>query len=82
MSDDLKRVTELRGRLDNLRQRVERAKGALDSTLRRLKEEFGVASLEDAEVELRRMKGQRKSQEKRLSRALREFEKKYGDILK
>ena len=78
----LKKVSQLKERLESMRAEVERAKGSLDSTLRRLSEKFGCSSLGEGEKVLADLKVKRDRLAKKLKRSTEKFERKWGDVLK
>lgn len=52
--DTLKRLAEFKAELDRRRQTKSRLEGSYDNLMKRLKDEFGVDSIEAAEAEIER----------------------------
>ena len=77
--DDLQ---NLRKKVARLKEKVERSKGARDETLRRLHEEFGVDTLVDAKVLLKKIIKKENLGKARFSQALEEFNAKWAERLR
>lgn len=78
-------LSEYRARkraVEKLRREADQSAGALDELLRRLKEEFDCASVEEARKELLRLSKEGQKLEAKYGKAWREFEEKWGEQLK
>jgi predicted translin family RNA/ssDNA-binding protein len=78
---DLERYSELRDRITKMRREADKASGALESLLARLKEEFGCKTLEEAEELLKETQDQLAELEQTFNKSLHKFEKKWSDAL-
>lgn len=78
---DLKKITELREIVEDVKRKASKAEGALERVLAELKEEFNCDSLEDAESLLVTLKKDLEYDEAKSSRLLKIFETKWGDVL-
>lgn len=81
MSDELGKVMRLKEKVEALRSEAERARGALDSVLSRLKDDHGCATIGEAEEKLKTLREKREKGEKALRKATEEFEGRWGDLL-
>lgn len=79
---DLEKVSRLKEQVESLRSEVDRAKGALSSTIRQLKEDFGCDSLEEGRKKLAHLQRSREERAKRVEKARERFERKWGDLLR
>ena len=75
-------MTELKEQLEDLRREVDRGEGALASTLKRITKDFGCKTIEEADEALVRLRKSRDRRGAKLTKALRRFERKFGDDLK
>ncbi len=71
----------LKGQLDKLRTKAQRAEGALEQNLARLQEEHGVATIPEARQKLQRLEKQLREAERTFKSALEEFETQWGELL-
>jgi len=78
---DFKRYLEIKSQVDTANRKVERAKGALESELSRLKKLFGCNTIEDGEKELKRLELKRREAKKTFESELTKFEDKWSDKL-
>ena len=74
-------LSQLRSRLDRLRQDVAKATGALDQVLSQLKGEFGCDDLEEAERKLKALTKEAKTAETVFLDALEEFKSEHSASL-
>lgn len=79
---DLKHLTKLREKVTEMQSEADRAQGALESILTRLKKEFKCNSVAEAEALLEKCGVEIEEIEEEYADALVLFEKKWGDILK
>lgn len=75
---DLNEFQELKDSVDKARRRADRAIGAKEQILARLKSEHGCKTLEQAEALLEKEKRLLSKQERQLDSELQEFKKKWG----
>lgn len=78
---DLKRYLAVKTKVDTLNRKVERAKGALENELSRLKKEFGAKSFEEAKQILAQLESERNKAKKKFEAELSRFEEKWSDKL-
>jgi outer membrane protein TolC len=75
-----KRYQQLKRDVDESRSAAERARGALDATIKTLKEEFKVDNLEQAKEKLAELKQEAATAQKKFDRAFDDYQKKWkGD---
>jgi hypothetical protein len=77
MNQNLTDLTALKRRVDSLKSESDQAKGALDVAMKRLKDEFKCATIEEAEALLVIQEAEAKEAEQRFNTALTEFNKKW-----
>ncbi len=77
----LENISTLKTKITNLQQESDRAQGALDAVLAKVKEEFGCGSLEEGEKHLRALERTMRHKEKVIQKALDEFVEKWGHVL-
>jgi hypothetical protein len=73
---------KLMRRAEELRAAADRARGAADAAMVTLKKRHGVATLDEAEKLLAKLRIEAKSSAAAYARALARFEKKWGDVLR
>lgn len=66
-------------KVEEAQQKVDRAEGALEQLMRRLKDEFKCSSLAKAKVRRKALKQQVKSAEEEYKKASKKFERKWSD---
>lgn len=81
MTIDVDDFDRLRKRVDQLKSERDRARGALDGLRKRLKEEFGCDTSDEAREKLKRMQVRRDKLEKRFAAELAKFEESWGERL-
>lgn len=74
-------ILDLKKKVEELQRRADKAQGALDGLVRRLEEEFGCSTLEEAQILLEEFEQEEKDAEKAFKKAMRKFQKKWGDLL-
>lgn len=79
---DIDRYKKLKADVDRSRRDADRAEGAFNQLMARLKKEFGCDTLEQAEVELAKRKKERDESGERFTEKLADFEETYGEMLK
>lgn len=78
-----KRYQQLKRDVDESRTAAERARGALDATIKTLKEEFKVANIEQAKNKLAALKLEAAVAQKKFEKAFDDYQKKWkGDEAK
>ena len=76
---DVLRYTKLKSDVDRLRREADRAEGVLDDLTKRLKQDFGVETVEEAESLAAKLEKEAAAKEKEYARALVDFEKNWGE---
>jgi len=71
----------LKKKVDDLRNKKERAKGALAQTMETLKETYGCDSLEDAKVLLSRLDDEANEAKTTFDKLMAEFQKEWGHVI-
>ncbi len=79
--DDAKALVMLKDRVEALTHQASKAAGALDRIMSQLRGEFGCASLKAAERKLTSLRRQEDEAKESFRKALRRFEREYGDDL-
>ncbi len=74
-------LESLQRRIDTLRSQKDRAEGELKAALETLQEEFGCASIGDAEALMTAMRKKIAKAEEQYDREFRKFETKWGAVL-
>jgi uncharacterized phage infection (PIP) family protein YhgE len=72
---------KLKAKVEALQRRADRAKGALEAAERRLKEEFGCSTTEEAKALLKDMDSKLETAQEKYNEELKAFEKEWGDVL-
>jgi len=78
---DFKRYLVVKSEVDSMNRKVERAKGALESELSRLKKVFGCNTIEEGQKELKRLEEKRRKAKKKFESELAIFTDKWTDKL-
>ena len=78
---DLSDLTALKKQVDDLQRTADRASGALEQAMSRLKDEFGCASLKDAKVLLKGLQTQETETKEAFDGAFSAFEEEWEDDL-
>lgn len=78
---DVQKYNELRRRAERAKADADRAQGALDQQMKRLQEDFGCATVEEADSLLVQLQDEEKTAAEEYSKALAEFEEKWGSLL-
>jgi len=73
----LQELTELKSKVERLARERDKAAGALEQSLRLLKEQFGYSSVEEAEKGLKRLSVQVKDASESFQAAMEAFQKKW-----
>ena len=79
---DLREYTDLKNKVEALRRKAERAQGAYEQLLKRLKDEFGCDSLDAARALLNKTEREVKKAKERFEQAKTEFEQNWQEKLK
>jgi hypothetical protein len=79
---DLKRFAKIKQQAEEAKSEADRARGALEQLMARLKKEFGCTTLKQAKRLLRKKIEERDYAEALFNEALRAFESEYKDALK
>lgn len=77
----LARYTELQEKVQKLQQRRDRAQGALDQVMERLRKEYGCKTIKEAKTLLAKLNTDLDESEQEFETLLTTFEKEYGDLL-
>jgi chromosome segregation ATPase len=77
----LEELQRIRDRIDGLKAREERARGALEQLLARLKAEYGVGSLADARKLLDRLRAQLARDREALEGHYAHYRKRFSKLL-
>jgi len=81
MAVDLKEYVQLKKRVDQAKQKADKAVGALEQIMKQLKKNFGCNSLQEAEKKSKSLQKQAITSKKEFDEALEEFEEKWYDEL-
>lgn len=81
MPIDIQKYNRLKERLDAARSNAARAEGALESIQKKMLEEYGCSTIEQAEAVLADLKNKRDLAEAEFTDALSQFELKWGPLL-
>jgi len=73
--------TRLKAKIDHLRQRKNRAEGALEQSVKRLQEKTGAATVEEAETVFVELEEKAEQAKKRCEVALEAFIEEWGEKL-
>jgi len=77
---DLNKVMELKAKVDQLQRETDRAGGALEQTMARLKKEYHCDTVEEAEALLKRLHGEKQKANKVFTEVLTSFEENWRDV--
>lgn len=75
----VKEYLELKRKVENAQQLVDKAKGALEQLIRNLKQDFNCNTIEEAEKKLRSLQAERGNLEQQFDDEVEEFKKKWKD---
>lgn len=78
---DIREIDKVKRQIEDMKSNLAKAQGALQETLRVLKEEYGVDTLEQAKKSLGEKLVALEKNELLLKKALEEFQAAYGDKL-
>jgi len=78
---NLDRYQKLKGKADELQREADRAEGALEQLMDKLKDEFDCETLEEAEKLSKKLEKEAKKAEEDFETAIDMFEEKWGDVL-
>ena len=79
---DLREFTRRKGEIERLASDAARAEGAYAIELQRLRDEFGVASVEEGEAEHERVRAQAEEAAAAYRELERDFQARWGDKLR
>lgn len=82
MASELHRFHKLKKQVAALQRKTDKAQGALDTVMERLRREFGCSTLEDAEKLLRKLREQERKASSTFKAKRRRFEKKWSKVLR
>lgn len=82
MTIDLEEYSALKRKAEKLRSQADRAQGALEHHMKRLRDEFDCNSIEEAEEALEELKKEEEKIAEKYGKALEKFKKEWGDKLK
>ena len=81
MAIDVEKYQALKRRADKAKSDADRAEGVLEEQMKKLKREFDVDTIEDAEKLLTKLKEEESVAEKKYDAELASFETKWGKLL-
>lgn len=81
MTIDVAEYTQLKDKVDRLRTKADKAKGAFDASIKRIKDEFGCDSLEEARERLDELKTKQAEADCQYVEAMDGFKEKWGEVL-
>ena len=81
MTEDAKRVIELRELFTKLQQKADREFGQRQQLMKQLKKEFNAENLEEANNKLEHERDRELDYRNKLAKQMREFDDKWGDKL-
>jgi hypothetical protein len=81
MPIDLKEYERLQKKTDQLKSEADRARGALQQILDRLRDEHGCRSIEEAKAELKKLETKRKGLERKYEIERKKFDEEWADLL-
>jgi heme oxygenase len=76
-----KEYLKLKQEVESLQREVDRSAGRLQSLKERLKKEHGCSNLKAAQLLLKKLEKQEREQEKKINRALADFEHRWDEKL-
>jgi len=79
MPDNLQRFLNLKNDVEMAQQKADKATGALEQLLTKLKEDFDCDSLREAKTLLKKLKHEEKSSGKKFEAAMQKFEDEWGN---
>ena len=74
----LKNYMELKRKVEEAQQKVDKAEGALEQIMERIEKEFDCSTLEAAKKKLKSLIQQEDTTKKKFDEAIEEFEEKWG----
>lgn len=77
----LERYFQIKRKAESARKEADKATGALEQEQKRLKKEFGVATIEAAQHQLKKEEKQRELSRRQFEKEMKRFERKWGDRL-
>ena len=80
MAIDLEKYTKLKARAEKAKSDVNRAEGVLEEQKKKLKSEFNVETIEEAEKLLETLGKERKEAEEKYNAEFAAFETKWGQL--
>ena len=78
MATSIERLLKLKDEIEHAKLDSASAQGALDQNLKRLKDEFGVRSLEQAKAKLEKMKSEQTGIKNKIEAAVEKLEENYS----
>ena len=78
---DLTDLTRLHDAVDRLQSESDKATGAYEHAMKRLKAEFNCKSIEEAERMLKRFQKEAEEADAAFDHAMSQFKKKWGEVL-
>ena len=74
-------LNALKARAEKMRQEKDRAQGRLEEAQKRMQEEFGVSTAEEADKLLKKLKKETEAAQEKFDTELAAFQEKWGDQL-
>jgi len=81
MTIDLERYQSLKSNVERLRRESDRAEGALEQLMARLKEEYGCKTLSDAKELAGKLENEAAEATRKFNKELEEFEEEWSEVL-
>lgn len=78
---DIKRYQALKRAAEMAKSDADKAQGAFEQMMTRLKNEFGCSSSDEARKQMKKLEEDVERKEKEFNKALQEFEEKYPHVL-
>lgn len=75
------KIQEFKDDLSRLQQSCDQAKGALDTRMKTLKDDFGFNDIESAKKQSKKLEKELSGLNEKFDAAISDFEKKYKDLL-
>lgn len=82
MSDALDTYQRLKRAAESKQREADRAAGALEQTMARLRKEFGCKSLKEAKAKLQELEATHERTGKKFQKAVEELDNKWGKVLR
>jgi hypothetical protein len=81
MNDTAQELTNLQQEVETAQQNANKAKGAYEQVLKQIKDQFKCKTLEQAEQELKRLRGEEVKAKRKYEKEMAKFKEKWKDQL-